>query len=249
MLLGGDLGRYLDPASAALVVGPTIGTLFMSYPAKEVLNMSKHFKIILGMQRFNPLQYVDMMSGLAEKARSQGLLALESEADQMSDEFVKNAAMMVADAMDAEIVETRLNNVLDAMTARHMQAWVLYEKGAAYAPAFGMAATLVSLINMLMELNFEDASGVASLGINMSAAMITTFYGTLLANLWFNPLVAKLKVYHKAEVDCKRIVIEGILAIQRGTNPRVVKEMLIEQIDPAVVRKAQKASPAAEASE
>jgi chemotaxis protein MotA len=68
--------------------------------------------------------------------------------------------------------------------------------------------------------------------------MITTFYGTLVANLWFNPLVAKLKIYHKAEIDCKRIVIEGILAIQRGTNPRVVKEMLLEQVDPAAVKKA-----------
>jgi chemotaxis protein MotA len=214
----------------------------MSYPVKQVLAMAKHFKILLGMQQFNPLHYVDMMSGLAEKARSQGLLALESEADQMSDAFVKNAAMMVADAMDAEIVETRLNNVVDAITARHSAAWIIYEKGASYAPAFGMAATLVSLVNMLMNLDFSDAGGVSSLGLNMSAAMITTFYGTLLANLWFNPLVAKLKIYHKQEIDCKMIVIEGILAIQRGTNPRVVKEMLLEQIDPAISKKAGKES-------
>jgi chemotaxis protein MotA len=246
LLLGGELGDFMDLASAALVVGPTIGALFMSYPITQVLGMAKHFKIIIGMQKFNPLHYVDMMSSLAEKARSQGLLALESEADQMEDEFVKNAAMMVADAMDAEIVETRLNNVVDAMTARHSQAWVIYEKGASYAPAFGMAATLVSLVNMLMNLDFSDAGGVESLGVNMSAAMITTFYGTLVANLWFNPLVAKLKIYHKQEIDCKMIVIEGILAIQRGTNPRVVKEMLMEQIDPAISKKAGKAAAAAD---
>ena len=232
LLLGGDMGNFLDAASAALVVVPTVGALFMSYPTRQMLKMAAHFKIILGLQKFDPIHYVNIISDLAEKARTQGLLVLESEAEKVQDDFVRRAATMVADAEEAEVVEARLTGILDSITARHAAAWAIYEKGGSYAPAFGMAATLVSLINMLMSLDFSDAGGVSSLGLNMSAAMITTFYGTLLANLWFYPLVAKLKVRHHKEIECKEIVIAGILAIQRGVNPRVVKEMLMEQIDP-----------------
>ncbi|MCL2034981.1 MAG: MotA/TolQ/ExbB proton channel family protein [Oscillospiraceae bacterium] len=241
LFLGGSMVDYLDLASALLVVVPTFGSLFAAFPIGQMLRTFKHFRIVLGMQKFDPVEYVEIISNLAEKARTQGLLVLESEAEKVEDDFVKKAAMMVADAEEAEVVEARLMGIIDATTARHAESWAIYDKGAALAPAFGMVGTLVGLINMLMNLDFSDAGGVSSLGMNMSAAMITTLYGSMFANLWFAPLGTKLRARHQIEIECKEIVVAGILAIQRGVNPRVVKEMLMEQIDPNVKIKAAKA--------
>jgi len=232
IILGGDIGDFANLPSVMLTVVPTIGALFASFPLGQMAKIGKHFSVLLGRQKFDPMVYVNTMSELAEKARSQGLLSLEVEAESMEDKFIKGATLMVADATDPETVEMRLNGILDAMALRHSQAWAIYDKGASYAPAFGMCATVISLVNMLMNLNFADAGGVSSLGTNMSAALITTLYGSILANVFFFPIAAKLRVRHQAEVDCKRIVIEGILAIQQGINPKVVKEMLIERLDP-----------------
>jgi len=232
ILLGGDLGNILDLPSFILVMFPTIAALCIAFPFKQVLNVRRHVKIILGRQTFDPLHYVNIMSELAEKARSQGLLALENEAGNIEDSFVKGAALMVADAVEPETVEERLQASMDALAVRHAQSWAVYDRGAAFAPAFGMMATVVALVNMLLNLDFADAGGVASLGVNMSAALITTLYGSFIANVFFLPLGAKLRVRHQNEIDCKKIVVVGILAIQRGINPRVVKEMLLERLDP-----------------
>ena len=234
IFLGGSVMDFANLPSVVLVIGPTLAAMVMSFPFSDVMKIPKHMKIILGGNKFDPLHYVNIMSDLAEKARAQGLLALEAEAENMDDAFVKSAVMMVADATDPETVETRLVGVIDALTMRHSIAWAIYEKGAAYAPAFGMCATVVSLVNMLQNLDFADAGGVASLGINMSAALITTLYGSLMANTMFVPTSNKLRGMHQSEVDCKNIVIEGVLAIQRGINPRVVKEMLLERLDPTI---------------
>lgn len=231
-LLGGDLMDFLDPASAMLVVVPTLAVLFVAFPTKAILMMRKHFPIMMGRQNFDPLHYVNTMVELAEKARSQGLLALENEAGNIEDAFIKNAAMMVADAVEPEVVEERMTAAMDSITERHTAAWAIYDRGAAYAPAFGMCATVVALINMLMGLDFADAGGVAALGINMSAALITTLYGSLVANIIFLPLGTNLRVAHSKEIECKKIVVIAILAIQRGVNPRAVKEMLLERLDP-----------------
>jgi len=230
--LGGEVMDFVSPAGIALTLVPTFCSLFIAFPTKHVLSAFKHIGIILGRQKFDPLHYVNIMSELAEKARSQGLLALENEAGEIEDSFIKSAALMVADAVEPETVEDRLQASMDAMTVRHSQAWALYDRGAAFVPAFGMLATVVSLINMLANLDFSDAGGVASLGINMSAALVTTFYGSLFANIFFMPLGAKLRGRHQKEIDCKKIVLVGILAIQRGINPRVVREMLLERLDP-----------------
>lgn len=230
--LGGDLGNFADVASALLVIVPTFAVIFVAFPAKAVLAMGKHMPIIMGKRSFDPLHYVNIMVELAEKARSQGLLALENEAGNIEDDFIKNAAMMVADAVEPETVEERMYAAMDAITERHQAAWAIYDRGAAYAPAFGMVATVIALINMLMGLDFADAGGVAALGVNMSAALITTAYGSLVANIFFLPLGGNLRVAHAKEIECKKIVVVGVLAIQRGVNPRVVKEMLLERLDP-----------------
>jgi chemotaxis protein MotA len=237
ILLDGQVSDFIDPASIMLTVIPTFGALFIAFPVGQMLLCTKHIGIIMGRQKYDPLHYVRTMTDMAEKARKQGILALEYEVENLGEKFVKDAIMMVVDAMDPETVEKRLYGSIDAITARHQKAWAIYEKGAAFAPSFGMVATLISLVNMLMNLSFEDAGGVASLGINMSAAMITTFYGCLLANILFTPIGNKLRMRHQKEIECKKLVLEGILAIQQGINPKIIREILSEQLEPKLAEK------------
>ena len=119
-----------------------------------------------------------------------------------------------------------LENELDAMSERHMSAINLYTKASAFAPAFGMIGTLVGLINMLKGMNLDEG-GSSNIGPAMSVALVTTFYGCILANVLFNPIANKLNVRNEEELLYKQVIIEGILAIQAGDNPKFLKEKLV----------------------
>jgi len=132
-----------------------------------------------------------------------------------------------ANEVDITKVKEMLNNDLDNLVARHDEVVGMYEKASSTAPAFGMIGTLVGLINMLKSMNLEDSSGAGSLGASMSVALVTTFYGCILANLIFNPIATKLRIRHSEEELCKTIIIEGVLSIQAGENPKFLREKLI----------------------
>ena len=132
---------------------------------------------------------------------------------------------MIVDSHDPQDVRTLLNDELDYMTTRHETEIGIYEKGTVLAPAFGMTGTLIGLINMLMGLNLADGAS-DSLGANMSVALITTFYGCLLANLFFAPIAKKLTIRNDEEYLYKQLIIEGVLSIQAGDNPKFLKEKL-----------------------
>lgn len=236
-LCGGVLTDFYDPASVMVTVVPTIACLFVAFPLKLLAKVPAHTKIILGLQKYDPADYIAQISAMSEVARVQGLIALETQANEIEDEYIKSAAMMVADGTEPEVIESRLYGMLDAMTERHGQAWAIYDKGASYGPAFGMLGTVVSLVIMLMNLNFSDAGGAEALGQSMATALITTFYGSFLANVIFIPLGQKLRSRHQDEVACKQLIVEGFLAIQKGMNPRVIKEMLVERLDPKIAAK------------
>lgn len=227
VILGGELGDFYSLPSIMLVVVPTIGAIVATYPLSILLKVPAHAKAILG-KGYKPEDYVEKIVALAMKARSEGLLALENE--KPDDPTMHYALRMIVDSMAATEVKNSLEDSLAGITARHNEAIALYEKAAAYAPAFGMCATVISLVNMLMGLNFEDPNAMTSLGINMATALITTFYGSVLANVVFLPIAARLKILHKRELLCKTMICNGLLAIQRGDNPNAIREYLLEQI-------------------
>lgn len=229
--LGGDIGNFLDLSSVLITVIPTFAALFIAFPIGQLAKVPGHIKILMGQQKYDPAYYIKTLHALSQKARTNGLLSLQEEESKINDPFLSAALGMIVDANTVEQVTDRLHGWVASITERHAQAWAIYEKGAAIAPAFGMVGTLVSLVNMLMNLNFADAGGVSSLGVNMSMAMVTTFYGSLMANVFFIPIGNKLKTYHQKEMLCKKLVIDGILSIQRGENPSYTYEMLLERID------------------
>ena len=211
----GNLGNFFDAPS-----------LMVSFPISIFTKVPKHMKIMFMPTKYNPRDYIDQIVGLATEARVNGLLSLEGKLNETKDEFLKNSMMLVVDAVEPEKVKILLETELDYLDERHAQDRAFYDKAAAYGPAFGMIGTLMGLVNLLKQLSDPDAIAPA----------MTTFYGSVLANLIFTPISNKLKVRHEEEYLCKMIVAEGVQAIQAGDNPRFIEEKL-NQLVPGFLTK------------
>ena len=223
--------NFLDVPSVLIVVGGTLAAVVASYPASMLKQIPKHMKIILDDKKFKPMEYIDLLVEFSQIARKNGLLALEEKANQQTDPFLKQSIMLIVDATDPEKVKSILANDLDYLADRHAEGVGMYEKASAYAPAFGMIGTLIGLVNMLKGMSLDSGTGTSSLGADMSVALITTFYGCVMANLIFMQIAKKLSVINDEEYLCKQIIIEGVLSIQSGENPKFMKEKLISYLE------------------
>jgi chemotaxis protein MotA len=169
---------------------------------------------------------------MSEKARREGLLALEEELEDLDDEFMKKGMRLVVDGTDAEVIRNLMENEISQVQERHAQKISMVNGWAGLAPGLGMLGTVIGLIGMLK--NLEDKS---ALGPNMAVALITTLYGSIMANLLLIPLGGKLKTYDAAEARVKEMQIEGVLSIQAGDNPRILANKLLTYLNP-IERKA-----------
>ena len=228
IILGGDLMSFANIPSVLLVVVPTFGALATTVPVQLIMKIPAHFKVILRKEE-TPESQINRIVELANKARSGGMLALENE--KIDEPTMQYGVRMLVDGVREDEIKKALEESLDSITTRHNEAIGMYEKGANYAPAFGMCATVVSLVNMLMDLNFEDKTAVARLGVNMSAALITTLYGSMVANIIFIPIASRLKLLHKREIFNKSLICTGLIAIQHGSSPTFINELLCEQLN------------------
>ena len=217
------LGNFVDASSMLIVVGGTLAVVIACYP-KLAKSFPAHIKIMLRAKAFDPTTYVEQLVELAQIARKNGLLALEEKANEQTDPFFKQAIMLIVDANDPDRVRSILENDIEQTSARHQEVVAMYERGSNAAPAFGMIGTLIGLINMLKGL---DGADMDALGPNMSVALVTTFYGSFLAHVIFNPIAANLTARDEEEILCRQIVVEGIMAIQSGENPKFLRERLL----------------------
>lgn len=220
-----NLLNFFDAASILIVIGCTLFVVCASFPAKMLKDIPKHFKIILNKKRFDPVSYIDQLVELAQIARKNGLLSLEEKANEQTDPFFKQAIMLIVDAYDQDKVRSILENDIECMSARHEDAAAMYDKASSVAPAFGMVGTLVGLINMLKGISLEDGS--SSIGTDMGTALITTLYGCILAHILFGPIATQLRNRDEEEVLCKMIIVEGVMSIQAGENPKFLRERLM----------------------
>ena len=220
------LVNFFDPASILIVIGCTIFVVVASFPASMLKEVPKHFKIILNTNRFDPMYYIDQLVKLAQVARKEGLLSLEERAAQQEDPFFKQAIMLIVDAYDADKVRNILETDIENTSSRHDIVAGMYDKAAGVAPAFGMVGTLVGLINMLkgMDLGGDSQS---NLGADMGTALITTLYGCILAHMIFGPIATLLRSRDEEEVLCKMIIVEGVMSIQAGENPKFLRDRLM----------------------
>lgn len=212
---------FLDPASALITFGGAFGAILASNPLKDFVAGLKSFALILKTPKTNELDTIKSIISLSNLARREGLLALEESANSLEDEFMKKGIMLIVDGTDPELVRSILEAELINVDSRHQENIGFWKGLGAMGPAWGMIGTLIGLINMLKDLSDPD-----SIGPNMATALITTLYGSVLANWICTPVASKLTKLNGMEIRLKEVIIEGILSIQAGENPRVIEEKL-----------------------
>ncbi|MFT5871353.1 MAG: chemotaxis protein MotA [Clostridium sp.] len=224
---GSNLKIFFDPASIAITVGGSFCALIIAYPISA---MRRVFKVTV--QSFkestsSSTEIINSFTTLSKKARREGLLSLEDEMALLTNEFLKKGLQMVVDGLEPETIKEIMELEIGEMERRHLDGANILKAWAAYAPAFGMLGTLIGLIQMLA--NLTDSSALAS---GMGKALITTFYGALIANLILIPMSQNLNYKSSIEVNNREMMLEGILAIQSGVNPRIVEEKLTSYLSP-----------------
>ncbi len=219
--------NFIDVPSVIITIGGSVTGLLA---CNKLSFMGTGFKTIaLTMKEpgYDPSAMISNIINLSNVARKEGLLALEETAADIEDAFLKKGIMLIVDGTDPELVRGILETDLSCMEDRHKEVCAFWEKWAELGPAWGMIGTLIGLVNMLK--NLEDAS---TIGPNMAVALLTTLYGSLLANWLCNPTSTKLKLNNANEMIIKQIIVEGLLSIQAGENPHVIEEKLKTFITP-----------------
>ena len=229
---GGTLGGIIDIPSVFMTIGGSYFAMFIAAPLKKALGMFKIMGKAFKVPDFGEKNIVINMQALSEKARREGILALEDGLDDLEDPFMKMGLRLVVDGTDGNIIRAIMENEMTQVENRHMEWIGIINVWAGFAPGFGMMGTVLGLIGMLR--NLEDKS---SLGPNMDVALITTLYGSMMANWLITPFSTKLANQNAVEMRSKEMIIEGVLAIQAGENPRIMAQKLLTYLDP-VTRKA-----------
>lgn len=225
--LTGDIINFADVGSIIIVLGGSFCALMVSFPRQRLMKVPSILKQLIVSPRDNRHNLVVLFTELGKKARRDGLLALEDDISEMEDEFLASGLQMVVDGVEPETIEETLELKLDTVERRHRSGQDVFIKWGELAPAFGMLGTLIGLIIMLADL--DDPSAI---GVGMATALITTFYGSLMANLVFIPIASNLGVQTDEELYTCRLMIDGILEIQSGSNPRVIEERLTTYLSP-----------------
>lgn len=225
--LGGSLGGLIDIPSVFITGGGSYMCLYLTYPLSYVLGIFGVLGRCFKTYDFGEKSLVQKLVAFSEKARREGILALEEEIQDLDDEFMRNGLRLVVDGTDGEVIRTLMENELNQMEGRH-NTWIsLVNAWATLAPGFGMLGTVIGLIGMLS--NLADKS---SLGPNMAVALVTTLYGSMMQNWLFVPMSGKLTYQNNMEAKSKEMVIEGVLSIQAGDNPRILAQKMLTYLTP-----------------
>ncbi len=225
--MSGSLGGLIDLPSVLITGGGSYLCLFLTYPLSYVTGIFTVMGRVFKTFDFGEKALVQKLVSFSEKARREGILALEEEIQDLDDEFMKGGLRLVVDGTDGEVIRVLMENELNQMEGRH-NIWItLVNAWATLAPGFGMLGTVIGLIGMLG--NLEDKS---ALGPNMAVALVTTLYGSMMQNWLFVPIAGKLGYQNSMEVKSKEMVIEGVLSIQAGDNPRILAQKMLTYLTP-----------------
>lgn len=231
-IVTGELGfaalpNFVDLPSVFITLGGTAFATLIGMSLKDYIAGFKSIGLILKAQVVDEASTIKAIIELSNVARKEGLLSLEEAANNLEDEFLKKGILLIVDGTDPELVRAILETELSCIESRHKKTIAFWETLATNGPAWGMIGTLIGLVNMLK--NLDDAS---SIGPNMAVALLTTLYGSLIANWICTPVAIKLKANNDVEVMLKEVMIEGLLSIQAGENPRVIEEKLKSFLSP-----------------
>ncbi|MBW1914971.1 MAG: MotA/TolQ/ExbB proton channel family protein [Deltaproteobacteria bacterium] len=221
IFMGGSMVMFVNIPAFMIVAGGTMGATMVNYPLPDILKVSKVVKNAFFTRSYTSGELINSFVTLAGTARREGILALETALNEITDEFMKKGLQLSVDGLEPlsikEILDTEINNIQD----RHKLGAEIFTTLGAFAPAMGMIGTLIGLVQMLQTM--EDPS---SIGPAMAVALLTTFYGSVIANICCLPVAGKLKNRSNEEVQVKELMTEGILSIAKGDNPRLLEQKL-----------------------
>jgi len=228
MMMGSaPMSAFIDVPSALVVVGGAMAATMMCFPLGNVLATPSIMLKVLLNKPADVKGVIEQLVSLAETARREGFLALESRMEEVTNVFVRLGIQMAVDGTRPEIIEDIMRTEVDAIATRHQAGKGIMDQMGRFAPAFGMIGTLMGLIMMLSDMS--DPSGI---GAGMAVALITTLYGAIVSNAIFMPFGEKLSFINKAELNAMEIIIRGVMAIQSGENPRVIEQKLLTFLPP-----------------
>lgn len=221
------LGGFVDYPSIIIVIfGSLTGSMMVAQNLKQWVISVKAGKLIFMLQKASPRDLINQLVGFAETARRDGILALENVTDEIEDDYLVRGIRLAVDGTDPELIEGIMETELEILESRHnmvINFWSLVGK---YAPTWGMMGTLIGLILMLADMRPE------TIGPNMSIALLTTYYGAIIANFIALPMADKLKSQHETEGLVKNIILKSVMSIQSGDNPRIVQQKLMIYLPP-----------------
>ena len=222
--------NFVDVKSALITIGGTLGALLVMAPSiPAFINRLKSIGLVMKTVPLNEEGTIKQIIEFANLARKEGLLAVEEKAGSVDDDFLKKGILLTVDGTDPELVRSILETEIACIDTRHKEIITFWEDFSSMGPAWGMIGTLVGLVNMLKNMG-DDSSAI---GPSMAIALITTLYGSLVANWICTPIANKLKANNANEIMMKEIMVEGLLSIQAGENPRVIEEKLKSFIAPS----------------
>ena len=224
----GGIMTFVDIPSVLIVFGGTLGATFTHCPLGNALGTAKVLKNAFFAKPINTSSVIDQFVDYANKARREGILSLESTVNSLDDPYLKKGLQLTVDGLEPQSIQEVLELEMNAQEGRHETGIGVVEAMAAYAPALGMIGTVIGLVQMLKSMDDPSTIGPA-----MAVALITTFYGAVMANLIFIPLSNKLKTRSKEEMLLRELQLEGVLAIAKGDNPRIMQEKLSSFQPPA----------------
>ncbi len=248
-IFGGSILEGSNPAALIqipaflIVIGGTIGVAFISFPMARVAGLGKIIMQAFKKQAIDEEEVVNLFVRMADKARREGLLSLEDDAQKIPDDFLRKGMLLMIDGTDPELVRNILEIDMEAQEKRHHGNAAVLEAMGGYAPTMGIIGTVLGLISVLAKLD-----NPAEAGHGIAVAFIATFYGVFTANVLWLPLAGKLKAKSGMELHMREAMLEGIQSIQAGDNPRIVKEKLDGFLAPGARSKEAKGDAASSSS-
>jgi chemotaxis protein MotA len=227
IMMGSDVGAFVDVPSILIVVGGSFSTILIMFPMKVLVSTIKVLSKCFLYKTEDPRAIIEQIVQLADKARKESIVSLEKV--QISNKFLARGVMMVADGTELSLLRSVLDIDISIMQQRHWRGQEVLKQLGTYCPAFGMIGTLIGLVQMLQ--NMDDPS---SIGPAMAVALLTTFYGSLLANIVWLPMAKKLEERSNDENRTIEMMKEGVISIQKGEHPALLKEKLQSFLPPSM---------------
>jgi chemotaxis protein MotA len=227
ILTGSSLIIFISVPSFLIVIGGTVGAALVNYPMGYVIGVIGVIKNTFFSSLESPQDVIERFKDYANRARREGILSLEPLIKEIDDEYMRKGLQLTVDGLEPQTIQEILETEVSYLSERHATGADVVAVLGTLAPAMGMIGTVIGLVQML-----QTMSDPSTIGPAMAVALLTTLYGAILANLVFNPMSGKLKARSKEEVLLREMIMEGILAISKGENPRIIEEKLNSFLPP-----------------